>query len=416
MSRPLRDPSLGLACDETPLYPPKTMIQSQLIRCDTCKLVFSAPVVGPKTITSRPGNDGLNVDESPLTELIFNNTKYNLYDTVIWKKGAHKNFKAKDTYDLEMNLYFRDVFNPLNLAAIAIPITINDSLGNSYFTEMVKQDISIRSQSLEKLIGRGEVVMYKGMDLRNRNVDRPYAADHCYSTTAFVLWFIIPSVYISKADAKKIRTFNEVSNRFPPKPSKEIPLQRLNPISSIIPRIFLKSEIDNETKKPDNNGIMLTRALQCQRINPSTDIKDNAVYLNGNGQNTLEQEINKINELAADSTKQIETNITPFGLKPKQVESYLATIVGIIIGISCFIAVVYFIMNLFFKEQLYDLNKTMQTIIEKKQQECAIYTTPIILSGPAPLPKVEVPDILEPQKHLEQIEQITSKISANIHK
>ena len=116
------------------------------------------------------------------------------------------------------------------------------------------------------------------------------------------------------------------------------------------------------------------------------------------------------------STKQIETNITPFGLKPKQVESYLATIVGIIIGISCFIAVVYFIMNLFFKEQLYDLNKTMQTIIEKKQQECAIYTTPIILSGPAPLPKVEVPDILEPQKHLEQIEQITSKISTNIHK
>ena len=417
MSRPLRDPSLGLACDETPLYMPKTMIVSQLLPCDTCKLHISAPIVGTKSITSRPGNDGLNVDESPLTELVFNNTKYNLYDTVIWKKGAHRDFKKKDTYDLEMNLYFRDVFNPLSLAAIAIPIIIDDSQANSYFTEMARQDVSIRTQSLEKLIGRGQVVMYKGMDLRNRNVDKPYAADQCHSATAFVLWFIIPPAYISQADAKKIRSIAQVSNRLPPKPSKDIPLQRLTSISAVIPRIFLKRDIEttvpNDTSK---NGVYLTRALQCQRIDPRTDIKGDAVYLNGHGENTLEQEINTINEEAADSTKQIETNITPFGLKPKQVETYLATIIGIILGISCFAAVCYFLMNYVFKGYFFNLDKTMQTIIEKKQQECAIYSTPFILTGPAPPPKVEVPGLLESQNHLEHAEHVSATLSADITK
>jgi hypothetical protein len=413
MSQAFRDPALGLACDETPFYPPKGSTSKNIPSCDSCRLVFSAPVVGSKTISVRSGKDGLSVDESALTELEFNTSKYNLYDTVLWKEGAHRDFKKKTVYDLEMNLYLRDAFNPSKLAAIAIPITINDKTPNLYFEEMMKQDPSLRSHSLEKLIGPGQVLIYKGMDLRGRNADKPYAASQCQSATASVLWFILPPVYMSQKTASWIQKMAETSNLLPPKPSKQLSMQRAVAVTTIAPKIVLKSSLNvaSGSDVDADNGIYLTRALQCQRIDPKKDISGNAVYLNGVNENTLEQEIN---ETAADSNGNLREK--PSVVRPKQIQSYLSTIVGIILGIACFAAFVYFFMNYFFKGMLHDLTGYIKEIVEKKTDDCSKYVTPYVLTGPAPPPKVEVPGLQPVQAHLDHTQDITNKLSADITK
>ena len=385
MPEALRDPAVGLSCDETPLYPPKTMAIADMPQCPSCTLIFAAPVVGPKTISSRYGNDGLNVDESPLSELTYNTTKYALYDTVIWKNGAHRNFKVAGNYDLEMNLYFRNVFNPFSQIAMAIPITIDDSRALPYFTEMADQNPGNRTQSLEKIITGGPVVMYKGMDLRNRNSDKPYAAAHCSDPNSSMNWFILQPTFISSADAQRIRNTQFISNLLPPVPHHELTLERVRTMCSVIPTIELKSTIENRKAAEaagSDKGIYLTRALQCQRINPATDIKNNAVYLNGLPQNTLQDELN---EKAADSSAAVGSSRSS-GVRPKQIEEFLSLAVGIGLGIFLFSIAGYYLLQFLYKgfvPNMTGMELSMGPIISEKQLACASYVTPIVLTGPA---------------------------------
>lgn len=384
MSKALRDPSVGLSCDETPLYPPKTMAIADMPQCPSCTLIFAAPIVGPKTLSSRYANDGLNVDESPLTELTYNNNKYALYDTVIWKGGAHRNFKAAANYDLEMNLYFRDVFNPLKQIAVAIPITINNSQANPYFTEMANQNPAARTLSLEKIISNGPVVMYKGIDLRGRNSDKPYAAQQCQDSSSSMQWFILQPTFISSNDAQRIRAIAAVSNLLPPAPEHELTLDRVRNMCTVIPNIKLKSDNQKRSSETFNsdNGIYLTRALQCQRINPATDIKNNAVYLNGPPKNNLQDELN---EIAADSSNPVGT-APSVGIRPKQIEDFLALIAGILLGIIIVSFIVYYILNILYRgfgSNVSAMETSILPIISEKTIACASYVTPIALTGPA---------------------------------
>jgi len=378
----LRDPAIGLSCDETPFYPPKTMALADMPVCESCSLVFSAPVTGTKMFSSRAGLDGITVDESPLAELIYNTTKYALFDTIIWKKGAHRNFKASDTYDLEMNLYFRDVFDPFKQIAVAIPITIDDSKSNPYFTEMANQNGSVRLSSLEKIISEGSVVMYKGIDLRNRNSDKPYVATQCQSATSSLTWFILQTTYISANDAKRIRSTAVASNLLPPVPQHEATMERARNMSSSIATIQLKSTIDKQKvseKTNQDKGIYLTRALQCQRINPLTDVKNDAVYLHGESTGTLDDELNAS---AADSSLTVPIS-SKNGIRPKQIETWLAAIVGIIFGIIIFIFLSHFIVQIIFSGYIPNMFKNeaiMPLVVDAKATACAPFA-PLIASA-----------------------------------
>jgi hypothetical protein len=388
MSQTLRDPAVGLSCEETPLYMPSSVAIADIPTCESCSLIFSSPVVGQKTISNRDGNDGLNVDESPLCELHYNTTKYALYDTVILKKGAHRFFKADDTFDMEMNLYFREIFDPKKQIAVAIPITIDDSKASPYFTEMAKQHVNSRSWSLEAIISSGVVIAYKGMDLRNRNFKNPESAEQCQSATSTLTWFIIQSAYISSDDANTIRNMDYASNVSPPKPPHPLTISRTRSVCSIVPTIEIKqgkkSEESNEKK-----GVYLTRALQCQRINPSTDVKNNAVYLNGASKTTLEDELSDTTATAlaaaANAQATLNSSVAVSGVRPKQVEGWLSFIAGLLLGIFIFCCIVYAIMHFFFKGFVQsDMSKAIVSTIKTHQEQCAPYVTPIVLTGPAP--------------------------------
>lgn len=367
----LRDPSIGLSCEETPFYMPKVMALNDIPVCTSCSLIFSAPVTATKYFSSRKGLDGINVDESPLAEFSYNTNKYGLYDTVLWKKGAHRNFKASDTYDLEMNLYFRDIFNPKQQVAIAIPITIDDSKANPYFTEMAKQNINVRRMSLENIISSGSVLMYKGMDLRNRNSTDNETAEQCKSKSASLTWFVLQSAFISKNDAQTIRQLTLESNVLPPRPLHETTLERARNMSSSVATIQLKSAKEKLTKKTDEDkGIYLTRALQCQRINPLTDLKNDAVYLNGTEKNTLDDELNTETELL--------TSENTTSIRPRQIEKWLSGIFGMIFGILLFVFIAHYILQILFKSYLpHEISNSiaMPAIVDAKAAACAQYSS-----------------------------------------
>jgi len=368
------------------------MAIADMPKCESCSLVFAAPIAGTKMVGQRGGMDGLSVEESPLSELHYNTNKYALYDTVLWaKQGAHRNFKAAANYDMEMNLYFREVFNPFKMIAMAIPITIDNGRANPYFTEMANQNGSVRNMTLEKIITGGAVVMYKGMDLRSRNSDRPYAADQCHSKTATLTWFVLQPAYISSNDANRFRTMAISSNLFPPSPVHELTLARVRDMCAVIATIQLKSDMDKAAESAaskSDNGVFLTRALQCQRINPATDVKGDAVYLNSPPENTLHDELNSG---AADSKKPMKK---AGGWRPKHVEELIGLVLGIVIGLLLFALVSYYFMQFMFKGYAAGaaaMDASIFSILSKRQQECAKVQIPIVLTGPQSLDLPKLP-------------------------
>jgi hypothetical protein len=341
----LRDPATGLSCAETPFYPPQLLKSSDLAICNSCTLEISAPATGTKIYSPR-GNipDGIGINESPLAQLVYNGTAYGLYDTVLWKAGAHRAFNSDTNYDLEMNLYFRSVQNSAAQFAIAIPIMIDNSKPNPYFTELTNQDASKRTYTLESIVSANlPVLMYKGMDLRLRSNASPAAAAQCNDITANITWCILPPAYISSSDAEKIRALSLPTNVAPPAPSTVLTVERCRDMCMVIPSMKIKLQ-----KAPEPEDIYLTRALQCQRIDPTTDVKGDAVYLRKpHTKNTLANELDA--SAALESALEGTSNT---GIRPRDIENMLAVGIAIAIAIIVFCFIAYYVMMYLYKGYL----------------------------------------------------------------
>jgi len=344
--------------------------------CSSCSLIFAAPVSGPKGLSTRPAKDGLSVDESPLAQITFNNSTYSLYETILWLKGAHRNFKRDENYDLEMNLYFRDIYDSTKQIAVAIPITINDSQGKPYFTEMAAQQ-SGRVNTLETIIVKNAVVLtYKGIDLRERTKTTPKSAPQCNSLTSNLTWFVLPTTYISIGDANRLRALGGKDDISPPAPDHEISLERARSISMAVAKIELKSDITAATTAAaaaSAPGIYLTRALQCQRIDPTKDVRNDAVYLKNPVQNnTLADELAR----AAALDVPLDAGAGSGGMRPRDIETILSVVVGIAVGLIIFAIVAYVVLQSVYKGYLPAVNKELvevPVITSAKEAACAAF-------------------------------------------
>jgi len=354
----LRDPATGLSCGETPFYPPRNLKPSDLAVCSSCTLNFVAPTAGPKGYTHRGTvADGLGVDESPLASITYNKTNYALYDTVIWRKGAHRDFLTDTPYDLEMNLYFRTVTDTSKQVAVAIPITINDTKSMSYFNELANQDPTKRGFSLETIIAtNARVLMYKGMDLRGRNVTNPVGAPQCNDVNASLTWFVLGTAYISAADANRLRSTNFANNVEPPTPTLVPTLDRCRTMCMIVPKITVG--VPTAAGKSKGDDIYLTRALQCQRIDPTTDVKEGAVYLkNQKNSNTLADEL----DASAALDKPLDA-VVQGGVRPRDIEEILATAIAVALAVLGIVVVGYWALCRIYKDYVPTVIKE-QTLI-----------------------------------------------------
>lgn len=363
----LRDPAMGLDCNETPFRPSSVVSRDEVAKCNSCTLVFSAPTSGPKNMYVGSKN-GITIDESPLAQLIYNSQTFSLFQTFLWPQGLHRDFKAPQNYDMEMNLYFRDIFKPDNIVGVVIPVTISDSLGKNYFNEWSVGANKNIENTLESIITTDKpVLMYKGMDLRNRDSYNTATVSQCKSKDSSMIWFVLPTTYIKSTPAQQIRSFFN-SNKFsqpkdkktpaentPPVSAKELTLNRIFQMCMIIPNIDTKTNVDRlgTAKNKANNGVFLTRALQCQRIDPNTDVKGDAVYLSGAPDSTLQEELDK----ASDLDKPLEAD-EKSTLRAKSIENMLGLILGIILGIIIFVVAAYYLIKLTYTK--YEENLTIQ--------------------------------------------------------
>jgi hypothetical protein len=295
----------------------------------------------------------MGIDESPLAMLTFNGTNYSLFETVLWRNGAHRNFKTQANYDLELNLYFHDIYTPSKQVAVAIPITIDDRQAKPYFTELADQNIGSRQHTLETLIVKdAPVLTYKGMDLRNRTKGNPRGASQCSSVDGSMTWFILPSTYISQHNANRIRSIDYGYDISPAAPDHELALERARNLTMVIAKIQIKSEVDaaasGASAAANSQGIYLTRALQCQRIDPLTDVRNDAVYLkNPPKRTTLADEL----DAAAALDKTLD-DISSGSVRPKDIEFILSVCVGVAVGIIIFSIIAYFILQVVYKGYL----------------------------------------------------------------
>jgi len=347
----LRDPDVGLNCSETPFRPPKTLGVSDLAICNSCNLVFSSEVAGPKEIVILD-KGGLQLNESPLVQLTYNTTTFGLAAAYIWQNGIHRNFKADKNFDLEMNLYFRDLYKPDSYIAVVIPITIDDKKGNPYFSEIAT---SRRTITMESLIEKGQPsLIYKGIDLRNRDNSKKQTAPQCQSLTASMNWIVFPSTFISSADANRLRSYRLPESNTLPAPDHDITLERARKLCMLIPKITLKSD---KKQTPQQTGVYLTRALQCQRIDPEKDVRGDAVYLSGISDRTLEKEL----EEATNLNDPLDAKGKP-SIRAKDIENTIAIIVGVILGIVLIALVIYGLYYFAFKRFLENVESLEKAI------------------------------------------------------
>lgn len=357
----VRDPATGLDCSETPFRPSSVVSRDDIAKCNSCTLVFSAPTSGPKNVSIGPKN-GITIDESPLAQISYNSQTFSLFKTFLWPQGLHRDFKSPQNYDMEMNLYFRDIFKPDNIIGVVIPITISDNLGKPYFTEWGQQVAS--PNNLESIISTGSpVLMYKGIDLRERDSYNINTLPQCTSKDSSMTWFVLSTTYIHSTWAQLLRNYFNANDYAKPKDKKtpaentvpvsgkELTLDRVRQMCMIIPTIDTKTNIDRLASSANKatNGIILTRALQCQRIDPSIDVKGDAVYLNGPGQGTLQDELDKATELDKPLDDENKTSI-----RAKTIETVLGVVLGLILGILIFGVVGYFCVKLTYSK--YDEN------------------------------------------------------------
>lgn len=342
----MRDPATGLDCTETPFRPPKTLSKTDLPICNSCNIIFNGSMIGPKDL--RPQEvGGLILNESPLIQLVYNEKTYGLSKTFLWQNGVHRDFKLDVNYDLELNLYFRDIFMPDKMIGVVIPITIDDSKGQQYFSEI---NSDVRGVSMDTIISNGQALVYKGIDLQGRNGDKNVKAPQCTSVTSSLTWLVFSTTYIKSADAAKIRAIQVPKTNSIPAPDHEITLARARQMCMLIPTVKLKASVDSQSKalaeSQKNKDVFLTRALQCQRINPSTDVKGDAVYLNSKqGGTTLDKELDD----AASLDKSIDANGSSGSYRAKWIEDTIAIIVGVILGIVILALLVYYLYTNVYK-------------------------------------------------------------------
>jgi len=341
----LRDPSIGLDCTETPFRPPKTLSRVDLAVCASCTFYITANIVGPKNLQILD-TGGLLLNESPLIQIENNGTTYGLSKTYLWPQGIHRDFKADKNYDMELNLYFRDIYSPEKQLGVVIPITIDDAKGMPYFTEV---DNNQRVIALDTIIAKdAPALVYKGIDLQGRDGNKQQKATQCSSTTSNLTWYILSPTFIKQADATRLRSIVLPKTNTNPYPDHEITLARARQMCMIIPSVKLKKEVTAAAAvNSEKKDIYLTRALQCQRIEPSRDVKGDTVYLNGPATSTLSSELND----AANLNKSLDAD-SKSSIRAKTVEDLLAIIIGVSVGLILLSVVVYFVFKTIYKGYL----------------------------------------------------------------
>jgi hypothetical protein len=138
----------------------------------------------------------------------------------------------------------------------------------------------------------------------------------------------------------------------------------------MIPTLTVKAAAAETTKKED---VYLTRAIQCQRIDPGKDVRDGAVHLkNSNKKSTLSEEIDGIATLDS-SLDAVSGNS---GMRPRDMEDILATCIGVAVAVLLFCIIAYYLLQTVYKGYLpvvIQEQALIPAVTQAKEKACASF-------------------------------------------
>lgn len=336
-------------CAETPLWFPNDISADRIPDCKSCKLRLVSPVPGPGTVSPRV--DGLLVDENPLSTLSVNGIQHNLVESILMIAGAHKLPGRTEVCKAELACYFQSIRDFSYHVCLCLPIDIGTGAANNYFATL--GGATSGRPTLSKIVpSNASYLLYRGADLRGRSSNSNVPSSFCDPVKRVTTYYVcLTPIFISNTDYTRLvaRGGNTVVG--PPKPLTTSVISRLESLCSLVKGINIgvpKPVGTTDTSlQPDGPGYP-TKALKCYRVDPSRDIRDDKVYIGGEGTPT-------------DFRKEIANEDDRGGIFPGDLQRWISSTLSLIISIILAAFIFVGIFSAVFKnykeaQTLYDVN------------------------------------------------------------
>lgn len=356
-----------MGCGETPVWLPRTDFHVESIPiCKSCKVRLTAKIAGPGNVSASP--EGLTVNENPTAALTFNGAQHNLIQTMMTFPASHRLAETKQTSEAEILFYFQNYTEYNKVICLALPLTIGASSTNSYFATL-GDGITPKRDTMTTLFNTEDTFFtYRGADLRGRTADTSRPRDRCEPVKAIITYILAetPST-LSRDDYNRLLAIAgrgrencskykgssvEMKELFsacikgpyipsgggPPKPRTDVSINRMVKLASRIQGIILDGEDTLKRKKGD---VPTTKSMKCYKLDTAKDIKDGKVFVGGKhrpGMHTLADELNSAASNPESTPDEEKTTV-----KPKHIESWIAIILGIVVGVVICATVIVFV-------------------------------------------------------------------------
>ena len=308
-------------CKETPVAMPLGFSASQLPPCVSCTLRLSSKEAGTGAV--RDSATGLSVTESPAMALTINGIVYNLLESFLVFPGAHKLEGRQTPCEAEFLLFFRAMLDGEDRqACLCLPIDIGSGPSAAYFRTL---DTTVRSDRpvLSTILPTSTQVMsYRGADLRGRSSKNSQPRSFCDPIQRKITYYVcLTPTTMEAPDFVRLKNLAP-SHEGPARPATDAMPARLHKLGTLIHEIVLETNKKTKKGRVKGEGIP-TEAMKCVPLDADRDIVGDKLYIGGKKQTSLRD------ELAFDDSQPNSSF-----LKPGDIESTAAIIIGLGIGMA----------------------------------------------------------------------------------
>ena len=218
--------TVKLTCEETPLAWP---VSVPLPPADpSCSIKLYSPTPGSLQVLTRPGRDGVTIQESAGLGADYRGQCYTFEEAIFYTPGLHIFPGQKERYAAEYHLYMRSVGEPTRFITVVFPVSHHETheRGEAYFAAVRGKPDGSKVPSLETLLTPSAIVQYQGPDLRGR-------PGSCQTTEERHFLLVLDVLKIRATDLNRIYSEGSLSDRASdmpapgPTPSIEVPRDRL---------------------------------------------------------------------------------------------------------------------------------------------------------------------------------------------
>lgn len=325
-------------CSETPLWLPPAFNIQEIQKCNSCTLRLTAALAGPGLV--KPHTNGLTIDENPTVSLAVNGIDHNLTETILTFPGAHKFPDRQNPCDAELFLFFQNTRDSSKQTCLAIPLDIGSGDANPYFKTLTNI-VQNNRPTVDTVIPKDtKLLMYPGADIRGRSKDNPRPTNQCEPVKRVVTYYVcMTPANIASGDYSRLIGLAGPGRIGPTKPRANVLITRLRTLGTFIEGLTI-------TEKNTLHGGVETKSMKCFRLDKDRDVIGSKVYVGDQKiRRTLDQELQE----PKDAEEDINADAS---IRPGDIESVLAIVLGVTVGIIVCATIAFYIWKYCFTNYL----------------------------------------------------------------